>query len=215
MMTTPNLLTASRIVVIPIFVAAFYLAEAAAAWTTFALFAAAAITDYFDGHLARARSQQSPLGRMMDPIADKLLVATALLMLVHVEAAPIVPVLVILCREFLVSGLREFLVETGASLPVSKLAKWKTGVQMVAIGFLLLGDVAPFGLPTALMGTLGLWLAAVLTAITGADYLRVAFRHATMADAGTPPGDETSADPNDRSAPKDEAARAARAGSGS
>ena len=99
----------------------------------------AAVTDYFDGYLARSWSMQSPLGRMLDPIADKLLVGAAILMLVHFDRAPILPALVILCREILVSGLREFLAEVQVGLPVSRLAKWKTGVQMVAIGFLLGG----------------------------------------------------------------------------
>ena len=98
------------------------------------------MTDFFDGYLARSWSMQSQLGRMLDPIADKLLVGAAILMLVHFDRAPILPALVILCREILVSGLREFLAEVQVGLPVSRLAKWKTGVQMIAIGFLLAGS---------------------------------------------------------------------------
>ena len=105
---------------------------------------------------------QSQLGRMLDPIADKLLVGAAILMLVHFDRAPILPALVILCREILVSGLREFLAEVQVGLPVSRLAKWKTGVQMIAIGFLLAGTAAPWWLFADQVGTYGLWLAAAL-----------------------------------------------------
>ncbi len=180
MMTNPpNLLTVSRIAAVPALVAAFYIEGDFGQWTTCAIFTLAAVTDFFDGYLARSWSMQSPLGRMLDPIADKLLVGAAILMLVHFARAPILPALVILCREILVSGLREFLAEVRVGLPVSRLAKWKTGVQMTAIGFLLAGSAAPWWLFADQVGFYGLWLAAALTLITGFDYLVVGLRHSS------------------------------------
>jgi CDP-diacylglycerol---glycerol-3-phosphate 3-phosphatidyltransferase len=192
MMTKPpNLLTVSRIAAVPALVAAFYVAGDFGQWITCVIFTLAAITDFFDGYLARSWSMQSPLGRMLDPIADKLLVGAAILMLVHFDRAPILPALVILCREILVSGLREFLAEVQVGLPVSRLAKWKTGVQMTAIGFLLAGSAAPWWLFADQVGLFGLWLAAALTLITGFDYLVVGLRHSS-----TPaPAAVTAADP--------------------
>jgi cardiolipin synthase (CMP-forming) len=174
---TPNLLTGCRIAAIPALVAAFYVPGDFGQWATCAIFAIAAITDFFDGYLARSWSMQSQLGRMLDPIADKLLVGAAILMLVHFDRAPILPALVILCREILVSGLREFLAEVQVGLPVSRLAKWKTAVQMIAIGFLLAGSAAPWWLFADYVGSYGLWLAAGLTMMTGFDYLVVGLRH--------------------------------------
>jgi cardiolipin synthase len=173
----PNLLTGSRIAAIPALVAAFYVPGDFGQWATCAIFALAAITDFLDGYLARNWSMQSPLGRMLDPIADKLLVGAAILMLVHFDRAPILPALVILCREILVSGLREFLAEVHVGLPVSRLAKWKTGVQMVAIAFLIVGTAAPAWLHADYVGSSGLWFAAGLTLVTGFDYLLVGLRH--------------------------------------
>lgn len=177
MYNPPNLVTASRIVAIPALVGGFYIPGGAGAWITCAIFTLAAVTDWLDGYLARSLSMQSVLGRMMDPIADKLLVGAAILMLVHVDLAPILPALVILCREILVSGLREFLAEVQVGLPVSRLAKWKTGVQMTAIGFLIASPGSPWWAFD--VGWYGLWLAAVLTLITGFDYLLVGLRHST------------------------------------
>jgi cardiolipin synthase len=180
MMTSPpNLLTGARILAVPALVAAFYVPGDFGKWVTCVLFTAAAVTDFFDGYLARSWSMQSPLGRMLDPIADKLLVGAAILMLVHFDRAPILPALIILCREILVSGLREFLAEVQVGLPVSRLAKWKTGVQMTALGFLLAGTAAPWWLFAEMVGTWGLWLAAVITLVTGFDYLYVSLRHST------------------------------------
>ncbi|HIF09385.1 MAG TPA: CDP-diacylglycerol--glycerol-3-phosphate 3-phosphatidyltransferase, partial [Sneathiellales bacterium] len=128
--TLPNLLTLSRILVIPLFTGAFYLASPLDQWVTFGIFVAAGITDFFDGYLARNLNQVSILGRFLDPIADKLLVAAAILMLVafnRIESWTVLPAMVILCREILVSGLREFLAQVKISVPVSRLAKWKTG----------------------------------------------------------------------------------------
>ncbi len=181
MMTSlPNLLTLSRIVVIPLVVATFYVDGALFHWVACGLFVAAAVTDWFDGYLARSRNQVSALGRFLDPIADKLLVAAVLFMLVafdRVSPASVLPALVILLREILVSGLREFLAEIRIGMPVSRLAKWKTGIQMVALPLLLVGDVGPRELPIRLMGEVCLWAAAVLTMITGWDYLRSGLRH--------------------------------------
>ncbi len=172
--TLPNILTMSRVAAIPLLVGAFYLPAPWTYWVSLALFAFAAITDFFDGYLARARNQTSDFGRLLDPIADKLLVAAALFMLVassRLAGAGIVAALIILCREFIVAGLREFLAGGAVVVPVSVLAKWKTGFQMVAIAILIAAPGLP-SLPAALIGEIGLWIAALLTVITGADYLR-------------------------------------------
>ncbi|MDH3912909.1 MAG: CDP-diacylglycerol--glycerol-3-phosphate 3-phosphatidyltransferase, partial [Rhodospirillales bacterium] len=142
----PNLLTLLRIVIIPILVPLFYLDGAYPRWLACGLFGLAAITDYFDGYLARHLNEVSPLGRFLDPIADKLLVAAVILMLVgmdSIQGVVILPALVILCREILVSGLREYLAEIRVPMPVSSLAKWKTVIQMFALGFLIVGDTGP------------------------------------------------------------------------
>lgn len=185
----PNLLTLSRIVAIPVLVALVALNRAEAAAGACLLFIAAAVTDYFDGHLARSRQMQSDLGRMLDPIADKLLVGASLMVLAglgKLTYGALWPAIVILCREILVSGLREYLAGTRISLPVTRLAKWKTGFQMTAIGFLLAGDSTgvllhmPW-LPVSLMGSVMLWVAAVLTLMTGWDYLVAGLRHVEKA----------------------------------
>ena len=185
---TPNLLTVGRVAAVPALAAAFYLPGDISKWTTCLIFSIAAITDFLDGYLARSWSMQSSFGRMLDPIADKLLVAAAILMLVHFDRAPILPSLVILCREIIVSGLREFLAELQVSMPVSRLAKWKTAVQMVALGFLLAGTAAPWWTFASDIGWYGLWLAAGLTVITGLDYLYIGLRHST--DEGSDTGAE-------------------------
>jgi len=176
----PNLLTLSRIAVIPILVAVLYVESDVARWVGCTLFTIAAITDYLDGYLARAWSEQSALGRLLDPIADKVLVASTLLMLVafeRISGLGLIAALVILAREILVSGLREFLAELQVGLPVSRLAKWKTTIQMVAIGFLIVGDSGPADIPVNAIGEVGLWTAALLTLVTGYDYLRASLRH--------------------------------------
>ncbi|CAA7621409.1 phosphatidylglycerophosphate synthetase [Candidatus Terasakiella magnetica] len=175
----PNLLTLSRIVVIPLVVGLFYVDGHSARWAACWLFVAAAITDWFDGYLARSRNEVSTFGRFLDPIADKLLVVSVLFMLTafdRVSTVSYLPALVIVLREILVSGLREFLAEVRVGMPVSRLAKWKTGIQMVAIPVLLVGDAATF-MPTRQVGEVGLWLAAILTLITGWDYLRSGINH--------------------------------------
>ena len=181
MLNLPNLLTLSRIAAIPLVVACFWLDRGWAQWLSMILFVTACITDWFDGYFARRYHQISRFGRFLDPIADKLLVAAALVMLVNsgqLRGVHVLAALIILAREILVSGLREFLAELRVGVPVSQLAKWKTGAQMVAIAFLLLGDAVP-----PIVGQIGLvliWIAAGLTLITGYDYLRTGLRH--MAD---------------------------------
>lgn len=191
LLTLPNILTMSRVAVIPVFVALFFLETSTGQWIACGLFALAAITDFFDGYLARARGQMSAFGTFLDPVADKLLVASALLMMVgfdQISGLVIIPAVVILCREILVSGLREYLAGFAVSLPVSRLAKWKTTVQMIAIGFLIVGESAhpaiSADIPVRLIGEAGLWLAAVVTLITGFDYLRTGLRH--MGGSDTP-----------------------------
>ena len=183
--TLPNLLTLSRILVIPLVIGAFYLDGDIANWVACALFTAASLTDFLDGYVARTLSQQTRLGRFLDPVADKLLVAAAILMLVafdRISGLLVMPAMVILCREIMVSGLREFLAELRVSVPVSRLAKWKTTLQMLAISFLLLGDAGPASIPVQFIGEAGLWIAAVLTIITGYDYLRAGLKHMTRQD---------------------------------
>jgi CDP-diacylglycerol---glycerol-3-phosphate 3-phosphatidyltransferase len=183
-LSLPNLLTLSRILAIPVVVATFYVHGDFARWFACALFSAAGLTDWLDGHMARRWEQQSELGRFLDPIADKLLVAAALLMLTatdRLSPSAVLPALVILCREILVSGLREYLAGLRVGLPVSKLAKWKTAIQMVAIGFLLVGDAGPAFLPVQDIGEALLWIAALLTLVTGYDYLRAGIAHMTQA----------------------------------
>ncbi|MCG8597810.1 MAG: CDP-diacylglycerol--glycerol-3-phosphate 3-phosphatidyltransferase [Kiloniellales bacterium] len=185
MTSLPNMLTLSRIGIIPLLILLFYLDRPLASWGALALFAIAGITDYFDGYFARHRKQVSAFGRFLDPIADKLLVAAVLLMLVatqRVAGLVVLPALVILCREILVSGLREYLAEIKVSVPVSRLAKWKTGIQMLALGFLIVGADGPDLLPTQAIGEWGLWIAAALTLITGYDYLRHGLKHMPLED---------------------------------
>jgi cardiolipin synthase len=156
------------------------------AWLALIFYTVACVTDFFDGYLARARQQQSNFGQILDPIADKLLVGSVLFMLVGIDRLSgihILPAAVILCREIIVSGLREHLAQLRVSMPVTRLAKWKTGIQMTAIGFLVVGDVGPTiaTLTPTTIGIYGLWVAAALTLITGYDYLRAGIRHATGA----------------------------------
>jgi cardiolipin synthase len=176
----PNLLTMFRIVVIPLLVATFYIEGPMVRWIALAMFALAGVSDFFDGWLARRWNQVSSLGRFLDPIADKLLVAAVLLMLVgfdRVSAWSVLPAVVILCREILVSGLREFLAEIQVGVPVTKLAKWKTAFQMVALPVLLVGSAAPAWLPAQPIGEVFLWVAAVLTMVTGYDYMKAGLKH--------------------------------------
>ncbi len=177
----PNLLTLSRIAAIPVVVVLLYFHDPITRWVCLALFTLAGLTDYVDGYLARHWNQVSPLGRFLDPIADKLLVASVIVMLIaidEIQGLLVIPAIVILAREIMVSGLREFLAEIKVPLPVSKLAKWKTVIQMVALGVLIVGQEAgPKFLPMEIMGDTGLWIAAILTLITGYDYLARGVKH--------------------------------------
>jgi cardiolipin synthase len=184
--TLPNILTLSRIVAIPLVIGTFYMPAPWGPWLGCFLFSLASFTDWLDGRLARLWDQQSELGRFLDPVADKLLVAAILFMMAaehRFSAITILPALVILSREILVSGLREHLAGLRVRVPVSKLAKWKTAIQMVAIAVLLVGDAGPSVLPVRLTGEALLWVAAALTLITGYDYLRAGLPHMT----GEPP----------------------------
>lgn len=186
--TLPNLLTLFRIAVIPALVGVFYFETRLGNWLACGLFVLAAVTDFFDGYIARARGQQTAFGRFLDPVADKLLVAAALLMMVafgQISGLAVLPAVVILCREILVSGLREYLGGLRVSVPVSQLAKWKTTLQMIAIGVLLVGDAGPAAIPVRTIGEAGLWLAAIFTLVTGYDYLRAGLRHMEREDQGS------------------------------
>ena len=181
--TLPNLLTLSRIVAMPLIVATFYLDAPAGPWIGCAIFALAGFTDWLDGRLARAWQQQSEWGKFLDPIADKVLVAATLLMLTATQRIAdwaVLPAVVILSREILVSGLREHLAGIRVKLPVSSLAKWKTAVQMVAIGVLLVGDSAPEILHAKFLGEGLLWIAAAFTIVTGYQYLHAGIVHVNV-----------------------------------
>ncbi len=182
-LSLPNMLTYGRIAAVPALVACLYFLKGdVARWSAFGLFVLAGITDWLDGYLARAWEQQSTLGAMLDPIADKLLVGAALMMLVYdgtIGQVSIWAAVIILCREILVSGLREFLAELNVKVRVSMLAKWKTTVQMVALAALLVSPAAEKYVPSLeMIGITLLWLAAVLTLWTGYDYLKAGVKHA-------------------------------------
>ncbi|WP_334175494.1 CDP-diacylglycerol--glycerol-3-phosphate 3-phosphatidyltransferase [Pseudoxanthobacter sp.] len=177
----PNILTYARIVAVAAVTLFYFLPGVEIRWVAVGIYIAAAITDFFDGYLARAWQQQSALGRMLDPIADKLLVATCLLLMAAdgtIAGISVVAAIVILCREILVSGLREFLAELRVSVPVTRLAKWKTTVQLIAVGVLLAGPAGDRLLPmTTDIGIVLLWLSAILTLYTGFDYFRAGIGH--------------------------------------
>jgi cardiolipin synthase (CMP-forming) len=181
MLTLPNLLTLSRIVAVPLLVAllwwpAWRLGYAAA----FAVYCLMGLTDYFDGYVARAQGTVSKLGIFLDPIADKIMVAAVILMLTSsgdIGGWHVIAALIILLREIAVSGLREFLAGLRVSVPVSELAKWKTALQLISLGALILAGAIPDWPLPHLVGILSLWGAAVLTLVTGWDYLRVGLKH--------------------------------------
>lgn len=182
----PNILTYARIAAVPVVVALLYWQSIIGGglwlrWVALAVFIAAGLTDILDGYLARMWGQQSSLGRMLDPIADKLLVASSLLMLAAgttIHGWALLAAVIILCREILVSGLREFLADLRVSVPVSQLAKWKTAGQLVAIGFLIAGEAGQQVLPITIeIGVTLLWLSAIVTLYTGWDYLRAGLRY--------------------------------------
>ncbi|HZP20702.1 MAG TPA: CDP-diacylglycerol--glycerol-3-phosphate 3-phosphatidyltransferase [Bauldia sp.] len=190
----PNLLTYFRVLAVPLLVASYYLEGYIGRWLSLTIFLIACVSDFFDGYLARVWKQTSALGRLLDPIADKLLVATSLMLLVsdHVIGGwSLVAALIILTREIFVSGLREFLAELRVPVPVTRLAKWKTTLQMVAIGFLLVAPAGnsvfpgvlvptPVGTyvgPITFIGLTLLWISALITLYTGYDYFRAGWRH--------------------------------------
>ena len=175
-----NALTISRILIIPIILILIYMKGPFSGWTAFILFCLAGITDYFDGYLARLRKEISNLGTFLDPIADKLLVASVILILTSKEIISdyeIIPALIILLREIAVSGLREFLAGIKVSVPVSKIAKFKTALQLIALGILILSEGGFIVLPILMFGKIALWIAALLTLYTGYDYLKSGLRH--------------------------------------
>jgi len=178
----PNLLTYGRLVAVPVVALLLQWPEVHwMRWAALGVYTVACVTDFFDGYLARIWKQQSPLGQMLDPIADKLLVATTLLAVAANQTLvgwTIWAAIIILCREFLVSGLREYLADLKVPLPVSIVAKWKTTVQMFALGFFIAGPAGEVVLPrTVIIGGVLLWIAAILTLYTAADYLIAGWPH--------------------------------------
>ena len=175
----PNFLPVFRIMSIPALVLAFQLPGAWANWTALLIFVVAGLTDYLDGMLARKLGATTDFGRMLDPIADKMLAAAAILMLLVTGNIPLVPALIIICREILVSGLREYLGNREVKILVSSLAKWKTATQFAALGMLLAGEAViwPKGLFWSMseIGTVLLWAAAALTVVTGYSYWKIAY----------------------------------------
>ena len=180
----PNVLTISRIVVIPVIFLSIYIHSVLWSILAGALFVTASITDYLDGYFARSRNQNSVLGRLLDPIADKLLVVSALVIVVAnqlVTPLTYIPVIIIMCREVLVSGLREFLAEVHVGMPVTRLAKWKTGFQMTALSMILVGYMFHN------LGVILLWVAAVLTFVTGYQYFQKSLDYVKSVEAAKNP----------------------------
>jgi cardiolipin synthase len=186
MFTLPNLLTLSRIFAVPILVFLLWRPLPIDYAITFALYCIVGLTDYFDGYVARAKGQISRLGQFLDPIADKIMIAAVLMMLISSRKANpdpeiyglhIIAALIILLREIIVSGLREYLATLQVSMPVSQLAKWKTTFQIIALGALILGGAVPRMPWVHIVGLVSLWVAATLTLITGWDYLRTGMKH--------------------------------------
>ena len=186
----PNILTIGRIIIVPFFVLAFYLPGFFGVLTACVLFVIASFTDFLDGMLARMMGEESKLGELLDPIADKIIVATALILLVMsgtIKHYEVIAAITILTREILISGLREFLAKGQVKLPVTNLAKLKTFLQMVAITLLLTGETGnkilnfqDYNAQT--IGIVLLWLSAFLTLYTGYEYLRKGIDHAISED---------------------------------
>lgn len=177
----PNILTISRIALLPFLIGLMLIPHDWAVWAALGIYSFCAITDFFDGYLARKYGGTSKFGTFLDPISDKIMVACLLLVLAGIDRLPdlwMVPALIILTREFLVSGLREFLGPQNVTVPVSKLAKWKTTFQMVALGFLIVGHAGNVLIPhTLFIGQIGLTIAAIITVITGWGYLKAGAVH--------------------------------------
>lgn len=182
----PNLLTYARILAVPLIVLCFFIegrlhSTDFARWLALAIYTVASLTDFFDGYLARKWQQTSNIGRMLDPIADKLIVSVVLLLLAaegSIAGWSLWAAVIILCREILVSGLREYLASLKVSVPVSQLAKWKTAIQLIAIGFLLAGPAGDKIIPyVSEFGLVLLWISALVTLYTGWDYFRSGLKH--------------------------------------
>src|ERR1051326_2387883 len=185
-LSVPNLLTYGRMAAVPVVIGCMYWSDFLGGglwlrWVALALFIAAGVTDFFAGFFARVWGQPPTFGRLLDPIPDKLLVSSCLLMLAAndtIKGVSLWAAIVILCREILVSGLREYLAGLRVSVPVTRLAKWKTTVQLVAIGFLIAGKAGDRIVPiTTLTGLSLLWISALVTLYTGWDYFRAGVRH--------------------------------------
>lgn len=181
MWTIPNMLTLSRILVIPILMIGFYMDQPLGSWVAGIVFAFAGITDFFDGYLARSSGTVSKIGKFLDPIADKLMVGAVIILVVAfdiVDGLHIIAAVIIMCRELLVSGLREFLAGEQVDVPVSLVAKWKTAFQMIALGVLCWAPAGDsLGFHATDIGLTTLWFSAVLTLYTGYDYLRAGLKH--------------------------------------
>lgn len=181
MLTLPNILTLSRIFAVPILVGLLWYPGWEFGYAlAFALYSLMGITDYFDGYVARAQGTVSKLGVFLDPIADKIMIAAAILILVaarQIVGVHVIAALIILLREIAVSGLREFLAQLSVSVPVSRLAKWKTTLQIIALGAIILSGAVPLISPIKALGLAALWIAAALTLLTGWDYLRAGLKH--------------------------------------
>ena len=179
-MNLSNLLTLSRILVIPIIVLCISLKDPFFGWTAFFLFCLASITDYFDGYLARVRNEVTNLGTFLDPIADKLLVAAVILILTSkgiISNLDTIPALIILLREITVSGLREYLAGIKISIPVSRISKLKTLLQLCALALLILSESLTNSNVIIYLGTIFLWIAGLLTLYTAYDYVKGSIKH--------------------------------------
>tara|TARA_Y100000590_G_scaffold11773_1_gene14392 strand:+ start:22 stop:591 length:570 start_codon:yes stop_codon:yes gene_type:complete len=182
----PNILTIGRIILVPIFIGTFYLPGAMGDWIPFLIFVLASFTDFLDGLLARLYKEESKLGELLDPIADKIIVASALVLLIMddiIKDYEVIAAIIILIREILISGLREFLAKVKVTIPVSSLAKYKTFIQMFAIAILLTGEsgnnlINFYGYNAHFIGIILLWLSALFTIYTGYDYVRKKIHHA-------------------------------------
>ena len=182
----PNYLTLFRVISIPVIIIAIIPQTYVSNWIAVSLYMLACITDFLDGYFARKLKLETRLGKFLDPIADKVLVTSVIFILVTINKISgffIYPALIIIIREILVSGLREFFAESQISINVTNLAKWKTLIQMFSLGFLIVGDASPSEIPSVFIGEICLWLAALLTLWTGYDYLRSGLLHASAGDS--------------------------------
>ena len=172
---TPNQLTLVRIVTIPPILVLIYRGDPLSNWVAMGIYFVACVTDFLDGRLARFRGEVSSIGKLLDPIADKMLVSACLVMLVSLDAASVVATLLILLREFAVSGMRQVAAVEGVVVSASYIAKYKTTLQMLAVGFLIVRHDS-FSFPSVQIGEVLLWVSVVVTLWTGLDYFRDYFR---------------------------------------